>query len=187
MNIQEIQEPRSLSIEEQFKETRPVRWEYVPDASASKGVRYRPVVLQIKSVSDNAVHPTKATLRACGWDLYASAPIIVAPHSRTLVPTGLIIKPPEGHYIHIFPRSGLAIRGIDVGAGIVDPDYRGEVGVLLINTTDESFFVDVGHRVAQFVVQSFWQSNDVIFGDDASLPIDMDTDRGEKGFGSSGV
>lgn len=177
----------SISIEDQFKESRPTRWAYIPDASAPKGVRYEPIVLQIKPMTPTATHPTKATLRSCGWDLYASEATIVSPHSRAIVPTGLIIKPPDGHYIHICPRSSLAVKGIDVGAGVIDPDYRGEIGVLLINTTDTNFFVDVGHRIAQFVVQTHWQSNDVIFGDDASLPMDMNTDRGSSGFGSSGV
>ena len=101
--------------------------------------------------------PRYATLQSAGMDLRANLdePIVLRPLERCLVPTGLYIALPEGYEAQVRPRSGLALkRGITVlnAPGTVDADYRGEVGVLLINLSQEDFIVNDGERVAQNVV-----------------------------------
>lgn len=130
--------------------------------------------------------PVYATTNSAGLDLLAAidAPQILAPGDRALVPTGLAISLPRGFEAQVRPRSGLALKnGITVlnSPGTVDADYRGEVGVVLINLGDEPFEISRGMRIAQMVVapvtQLLWQEQE-------SLP---ETARGARGFGSTGT
>jgi len=118
---------------------------------------------------------------AAGYDVFAVEPATVAPGGRALIPTGLRIEVPRGHYARVAPRSGLAVRhGVATGAGVVDEDYRGEVKVLLFNHGDSPFEVAAGDRVAQLVFERI------------STPALVqasrlgETERGEGGFGSTG-
>ena len=127
--------------------------------------------------------PAYATDGAAGMDLLAAAALTIPPGGRALVPTGLAIALPAGFELQVRPRSGLALRhGITVlnAPGTVDEDYRGEVGVILLNTGAEPFAVARGDRVAQAVfapvARAAWQEVD-------ALP---DTARGGDGFGSTG-
>jgi dUTP pyrophosphatase len=127
--------------------------------------------------------PAYATDGAAGMDLLAAAALTIPPGGRALVPTGLAIALPAGFELQVRPRSGLALRhGITVlnAPGTVDEDYRGEVGVILLNTGAEPFAVARGDRVAQAVfapvARAAWQEVD-------ALP---DTARGGEGFGSTG-
>ena len=111
-------------------------------------------------------------------------PITLKPLERKLIPTGLFIELPDGYEAQIRPRSGLAIKkGISLvnTPGTIDPDYRGEVGVILINLSDTEFVLMPGERIAQMVVCKFerveWESVD-----DLSL-----SQRGDGGFGSTGT
>lgn len=130
--------------------------------------------------------PRYATLQSAGMDLRANLdePIVLRPLERCLVPTGLYIALPEGYEAQVRPRSGLALkRGITVlnAPGTVDSDYRGEVGVLLINLSQEDFVVNDGERVAQMVIARHEQA-------DFEVVTELDeTERGAGGYGHTGV
>src|SRR5688572_10434779 len=98
----------------------------------------------------NAKLPQRSTLGSVGYDLSSSEDTIIQPNSLGCVPTGLSIKVPEGTYGRIAPRSGLAVRhNIDVFAGVIDPDYTGEVRVCLYNHGKQPFTITSGDRIAQ--------------------------------------
>ena len=129
--------------------------------------------------------PSYATSGAAGMDLLAAvtSDLIIPPGGRALVPTGLTIALPPGFELQLRPRSGLALKnGITLpnSPGTIDEDYRGEVGVIVLNTGAEPFTVTRGMRIAQAVlapvVRGYWEEV-------ASLD---DTDRGAGGFGSTG-
>ncbi|XP_028097723.1 deoxyuridine 5'-triphosphate nucleotidohydrolase-like [Camellia sinensis] len=99
-----------------------------------------------------ATRPTRATDGAIGYDLTSIAMYIIPAQGRMLISTGIAMEIPYGLYGRLAPRSGLAlIHGIDVGAGVIDPDYRGEVKVLLFNHNQEEFIVRAGDRIAQIL------------------------------------
>ena len=130
--------------------------------------------------------PKYETLHAAGMDLRAnlSAPVLLKPLERALIPTGLFIELPHNCEAQIRPRSGLAYKkGVTVlnSPGTIDADYRGEIGVLLVNLSAQDFIVEDGERVAQMVVAEFkqitWQETNEL----------QSTTRGEGGFGHTGV
>ncbi len=130
--------------------------------------------------------PSYETEDAAGMDLRAAVTedVVLAPGERALIPTGLAIALPSGYEAQVRPRSGLALRnGISLvnTPGTIDADYRGEVGVILINHGTEAFTVDRGMRVAQMVItpvtQATWRETDNL----------SDTARGAGGFGSTGT
>ena len=130
--------------------------------------------------------PQYATPQSAGMDLRAnlSEPIVLKPLERRLIPTGLHIALPAGYEAQVRPRSGLALKkGITVlnSPGTVDADYRGEVGVLLINLSQEDFVVNDGERIAQMIIARHEQGEFV--------PVKMldETERGEGGYGHTGV
>ena len=129
--------------------------------------------------------PEYATSGAAGMDLKANTdePIILSPMERLLIPTGLFIQLPIGYEAQIRPRSGLACKhGITVAnsPGTIDADYRGEIGVCLINLSTENFVIHPGERIAQMVIAKHEQ---VEWEETTSLD---DTQRGAGGFGSTG-
>lgn len=129
--------------------------------------------------------PEYATLMSAGMDLRAhlDEPILLKPMERCLVPTGLYIALPPGTEAQIRPRSGLALKkGITVlnAPGTIDADYRGEIGVILINLSQEPFEIQDGERIAQMVVARYEQ---LTWKEVDSLD---DTERGAGGFGHSG-
>jgi dUTP pyrophosphatase len=130
--------------------------------------------------------PAYETIQSAGMDLRANleASITLAPMQRCIVPTGLYMALPAGYEAQVRPRSGLAIKkGITVlnSPGTIDADYRGEVGVILINLSAEDFVINDGERIAQMVIarheQVEWQPVEVL----------DETERGAGGFGHSGV
>lgn len=130
--------------------------------------------------------PQYATSSSAGMDLRANLdnPIVLKPLQRCLVPTGLYIALPEGFEAQIRPRSGLALKkGITLlnTPGTIDADYRGEIGVIVINLSAEDFIIEDGERIAQVVIaryeQAEWQEVEVL----------EDTERGAGGFGHTGV
>jgi dUTP pyrophosphatase len=130
--------------------------------------------------------PQYATPQSAGMDLHAnlSEPIVLKPLQRCLVPTGLYISLPEGFEAQVRPRSGLALKkGITVlnAPGTVDADYRGEVGVVLINLSQEDFVVEDGERIAQMVIARHEQ---VMF---EAVEVLDETERGTGGYGHTGV
>lgn len=129
--------------------------------------------------------PQYATPLSAGLDLRANleAPITLQPMERRLVPTGLRIALPEEYEAQVRPRSGLALKhGITLlnTPGTIDADYRGEIGVIMVNLSTEPFTVEDGERIAQLVIaryeQAEWQETDVL----------DETERGEGGFGHTG-
>jgi dUTP pyrophosphatase len=130
--------------------------------------------------------PTRATGHAAGYDLCAAlgASVTLAPGQRRLFPTGLRMAIPEGFVGLICPRSGLALRdGITVlnAPGVIDADYRGDIGVILVNLGDRDFVVNPGDRIAQILFQHVSRT---IFIPSLGL---APTERGAGGFGSTGV
>lgn len=144
-------------------------------------------MIKIKIVNKgNQPLPEYATPQSAGVDLRANIdePVELKPLSRALIPTGLHIALPEGYEAQIRPRSGLAIKkGITClnTPGTIDADYRGDVGVILINLSAETFIVNPGERIAQMVINKFEQA-------EFELVEELDeTERGEGGFGHTGV
>ena len=130
--------------------------------------------------------PVYATPQSAGMDLRANieAPITLRPMERRLIPTGLHIALPEGYEAQVRPRSGLALKhGLTVlnSPGTIDADYRGEVGVLLINLSQEDFVINDGERIAQMVIARHEQADFVVVTE-----LDQ-TERGEGGYGHTGV
>ncbi len=129
--------------------------------------------------------PTYATVSSAGLDLKAvlDEPFVLAPLERKIIGTGLKIALPEGFEAQVRPRSGLAAKhGITVlnAPGTIDADYRGEIGVILVNLSNEKFTIQPGERIAQLVVANYTQ---VSWQPTTNLEA---TDRGEGGFGSTG-
>lgn len=139
--------------------------------------------IQIKKLSDKAKIPSQGSKYAAGYDLYAAEEVLVNTMGRKLVKTNISISIPEGYYGRIAPRSGLAYKnGIDVLAGVIDSDYRGDIGVILFNTDHNlDFEVNVGDRIAQIIIEKChsvnWETVETL---DSTV-------RSEGGFGSSGV
>ncbi|MBQ7513202.1 MAG: dUTP diphosphatase [Prevotella sp.] len=130
--------------------------------------------------------PAYATPQSAGMDLRANldAPVTLHPLERRLIPTGLFIALPEGYEAQVRPRSGLALKyGLTVlnAPGTIDADYRGEIGVVLVNLSDEDFVVNDGERIAQLVIARHEQAEFVVVAE-----LDA-TERGEGGYGHTGV
>ena len=130
--------------------------------------------------------PAYATAQSAGMDLRAniSEPVVMRPMERRLIPTGLYIALPPGYEAQVRPRSGLALKkGITVlnAPGTVDADYRGEVGVLLINLSAEEFIVNDGERIAQMVIARHEQAEFIEVEE-----LD-ETERGAGGYGHTGI
>lgn len=130
--------------------------------------------------------PSYSTPLSAGMDIRANldTPVTLQPGERKLIPTGLFIALPEGYEAQIRPRSGLAIKhGITVlnSPGTIDADYRGEIGIIIINHSDKAFVIEDGERVGQMVVARYervaWNETDTL----------DETERGAGGFGHTGV
>lgn len=142
--------------------------------------------MKVKIINkSNNPAPTYETSLSAGMDLraYVEGPITLSPGERKLIKTGLHIELPEGYEAQVRPRSGLAFKkGITVlnSPGTIDADYRGDIGVILINHSNEEFAVNSGDRIAQLVISKFekvdWETSDEI----------NSTSRGDSGFGSTG-
>jgi dUTP pyrophosphatase len=143
------------------------------------------MIVKVVNKSNNPL-PSYESLLSAGMDIRAHLenPIILKPHERVLVKTGLHIQLNKNYEAQVRPRSGLALKkGITVlnSPGTIDADYRGEIGVILINLSKENFNIESGDRVAQLVISKHetiqW-----------TLPESLeDSNRGEKGFGSTGI
>ena len=137
--------------------------------------------LQYVKMSDRARAPSRGSPGSAGFDLFSAEEVIVGPGERVCVKTDLQIRVPDGTYGRVAPRSGLALKhGIDVGAGVIDGDFRGNVMVLLFNLGAFDFHVRCGDRIAQLILEKF----------SAATPLEQstleETERGSGGFGSTG-
>ena len=138
-------------------------------------------------IVNRSSHPLPAyeTVHAAGMDLraFTGGPVTLSPLERKLIPTGLYIELPVGYEAQVRPRSGLALKhGVTVlnSPGTIDADYRGEIGVILVNLSDKEFTVNDGDRIAQMIIASHAKAELV-----ETEEIDT-TERGEGGFGHSG-
>ena len=140
------------------------------------------VPLLVRLATPAARLPYRASAGAAGYDLHSSFPARVPARGRAVVGTGLVVQVPPGTYGRIAPRSGLALKhGIDVGAGVIDSDYRGELCVVLFNHSDDAFDIVPGARIAQLVLQRIATPEiEQVFETEA-------TARGAAGFGSTGL
>ena len=138
--------------------------------------------LGIKKLCFDAIIPTRGSDRSVGYDLYSVVDTVVPCQAgNALVATGLAITLPPGCYGRVAPRSGLAVKHcINVGAGVIDPDYTGEVKVVLFNHGEKDFEVKKGDRIAQLVLEKC--ETPLI----EEISIVEDTERGSGGFGSTG-
>eukprot|EP00026_Physarum_polycephalum_P018445 Phypoly_transcript_20038.p1 GENE.Phypoly_transcript_20038~~Phypoly_transcript_20038.p1 ORF type:complete len:169 (+),score=27.83 Phypoly_transcript_20038:61-507(+) len=141
-----------------------------------------PTVLKVKRLSEFATLPVRATKQAAGYDLSSAQDTILKAKGKGLVMTDLAIAVPEGYYGRVAPRSGLAWKNhIDVGAGVIDCDYRGNLGVVLFNHSDVDFTISRGDRIAQLLLEK-------IVTPEVQEVEDLDaTVRGAGGFGSTQI
>ena len=131
-------------------------------------------------MSEKATIPSKGTPTAAGFDLYSAKTITIWPKTREVVRTDLKIELPRNSYGQIAPRSGLALKGLDIGAGVIDQDYRGNLKVLLINNGTTRYEVREGERVAQLLVKP-------ILNPTIEMVEELkESTRGDRGFGSTG-
>jgi dUTP pyrophosphatase len=139
-------------------------------------------VLNFKRLDSRATLPTRGSSASAGLDLYSIEDIIILPKQRVLARTGLAVAIPMGFYGRVAPRSGLAVKnGLDVLAGVIDSDYRGELCVALLNTGDEPIELELGSRLCQLIIEQIITPTPV-WADDLD-----ETGRGDGGFGSTGV
>ena len=138
--------------------------------------------LQVKLLSNDTKPPVKATSKAAGYDLSSAHDDVIPAKSRKLLQTDLAMTVPPGTYGRVAPRSGLALKySIDTGAGVIDEDYTGPVGILVINHGTQDFVIKTGDRIAQLILECI-----------VNAPIMVtqnltESSRGNKGFGSTGV
>ena len=142
--------------------------------------------LQFAKLTESATPPRKGSIHAAGYDLASAQNTVIEPKCRMLVKTGIAVAVPEGTYGRVAPRSGLALKhGIDVMAGVIDSDYRGDVGVVLVNLGSLPFEVKAGDRIAQLILERIEINASV---EEKSSVEELGVSaRGASGFGSTGV
>lgn len=137
--------------------------------------------LSFKKLDERAVLPSRGSSHAAGLDLYSIEDLTIEPKQRYLAHTGLAVAIPEGYYGRIAPRSGLALRtGLDVLSGVIDADYRGEIGCLLYNTGDETISLPMQSKICQLIIEKII-TPEAVWADEIA-----ETERGSGGFGSTG-
>ena len=138
-------------------------------------------VLRFKKLDDRALLPKRGTALAAGLDVRAIEDVEIGPRQRGMARTGLAVAIPPGFYGRVAPRSGLAAKnGLDVLAGVIDSDYRGEICCLLYNTSDEVIKLPAGSKICQLILEQ-------IITPEADWAAELDeTARGASGFGSTG-
>lgn len=139
--------------------------------------------LKVKKHSETATLPERKSALAAGYDLCSDEELMLPPGGRKAIETNISVEVPPGHYGRVAPRSGLAVKsGINVLAGVIDADYRGKIGVVLVNHSHDPFAVKVGDRCAQLILEkcSMFEVEEVV----GELST---TERGVGGFGSTGM
>ena len=138
-------------------------------------------ILKFKKLSSNAFTPKRATINSAGFDLFSAETKEINAHDRGIVYTDISIILPEGTYGRVAPRSGLAAKYfIHVGAGVIDFDYRGNIGIVIFNHLDKPFQINIGDRIAQLIIEKICTPKLVKVQD-----FD-ETERVITGFGSPG-
>lgn len=135
----------------------------------------------VKTLTETAKMPLRATPSAAGFDLFSDEYATIPAHGQVWVSTGIAVGIDPGKCGLIWPRSGLAGKGITTDAGVVDSDYRGEVKILMVNRTAYAYPVSPGDRIAQMIIT-------IAYGDEASQVDELsETQRGTGGFGHTGM
>ncbi|HEY3042184.1 MAG TPA: dUTP diphosphatase [Pyrinomonadaceae bacterium] len=140
-----------------------------------------PAVLSFKRLDPRAVLPSRGSFSAAGLDICAIEDLTIRPGERALARTGLAVAIPEGYYGRLAPRSGLATqKGLDTLAGVIDADYRGEIGCLVYNAGAEIINLPAGTKISQLIIEKIITPT-AVWVDEIN-----ETDRGTGGFGSTG-
>lgn len=138
-------------------------------------------ILRFKKLTEHAIAPSKGSKMAAGFDLHSAYDLVVPAYGKALVKTDIQVELPEDCYGRVAPRSGLSWKNhIDVGAGVIDRDYRGNVGVVLFNHAKTDYEIKKGERVAQLICER------IVYPELEEVEELMDTERGDGGFGSTG-
>jgi dUTP pyrophosphatase len=138
-------------------------------------------ILKVKRLTENAFIPTRGSPFSAGYDLKSAYDYKVDAHGKVLIKTDISISVPEGHYARVAPRSGMSWNNhTDVGAGVIDRDYTGNVGVVLFNHSNDQLTISKGDRVAQLILEKNSEYS--------VLEVDSlgETSRSDGGFGSTG-
>ena len=137
--------------------------------------------LRFQQLDPRAVLPSRGSSFAAGLDICSIEDVTIGPHERAMVRTGLAVAIPHGFYGRVAPRSGLAVKlGVDVLAGVIDSDYRGELCCVLYNTSNAELSLQAGSKICQLIIEKIITPN-------AAWAADLDeTARGAGGFGSTG-
>ena len=146
----------------------------------------QPKKIIFKKLHKDSIVPKKGSALAAGYDLfcYTDKDIVIESSGKARIPTGISVELPHNTYGRVAPRSGLTWKKfLDVGAGVVDEDYRGEILVILFNFSKENVIIKNGDKIAQLIVERIMPTEPVVYEPDQEL---SETNRGESGFGSTG-
>ena len=135
---------------------------------------------KVKLLNSDAKIPQKADSGSAGYDIFSSFKITIPPGKRQLVSTGISLEVSKYFYIRIAPCKNLSVKGIDIGAGVIDSNYRGEIKVLIINNSYEDFYIETGAKIAQLIIERCSDTRIEV------VDILSETERGFGGFGSTG-
>ena len=146
------------------------------------------MALNVIKTIPSAILPVRASAGAAGYDLFSTDSYVVLPGRRVVVSTGITVQLPPGTYGRIAPRSGLAVKhGLDTLAGVIDPDYTGEIKVVLQNLDcTQPFVIRPGYRIAQLILENYTVA-EVVEVPTENTPLVDATNRGAAGFGSTGL
>ena len=146
----------------------------------------QPKKIIFKKLHKDSIVPKRGSALAAGYDLfcYTDKDILIESSGKARIPTGISVELPHNSYGRVAPRSGLTWnKFLDVGAGVVDEDYRGEILVILFNFSKENVIIKNGDKIAQLIVERIMPTEPVVYEPDQEL---SETNRGESGFGSTG-
>lgn len=144
--------------------------------------------LHVTKISPFATLPVRATPGSAGYDLFSTDSYVILPGRRVVVATGITVQLPPGTYGRIAPRSGLAVKhGLDTLAGVIDPDYTGEVKVVLQNLDVQPFVIRPGYRIAQLILENFTTADVIEVPTEFTPLCAANSVRGAGGFGSTGI
>lgn len=138
-------------------------------------------MIQIKLLTKDSKVPTRNNPTDAGLDLYSSETLLIKGGTWRAISIGISISIPDGFYARIAPRSGLAYKhGLDIFAGVIDSGYRGEIKVILYNASEKDYLVNIGDKIAQLIIEKCYLWNIEVVDEL------KESDRSERGFGSSG-
>jgi dUTP pyrophosphatase len=141
---------------------------------------FKPPQLKIKKIHVDAIVPFLADPGCAGYDIFSTDDVEIYSNTRKLVPTGISTEFSSNYYLRIAPRSGLSVKGIDIGAGVIDSSYRGEIKVLIINNSESNVYFPKGSKIAQLIMECC-QQPEIVVSEILSV-----TNRNQGGFGSTG-